>query len=66
MCDRSRPPLCNDSPPPPVLLTKTNALPGGHVIKLGPGCEEPALAALRAWPGGLQIGGGITAENAAR
>eukprot|EP01051_Picozoa_sp_SAG22_P003372 SAG22_NODE_163_length_16829_cov_9.946204_8_plen_326_part_00 len=46
-------------------LYRQHELPAGHVIKLGPGCEEPALAALRAWPGGLQIGGGITAENAA-
>eukprot|EP01052_Picozoa_sp_SAG31_P016886 SAG31_NODE_1135_length_9735_cov_4.098900_4_plen_296_part_00 len=46
-------------------LYKQHGLPGGHVIKLGPGCEEPALAALRAWPGGLQIGGGVTAANAA-
>lgn len=32
---------------------------------LGPGNEEAATEALQAWPGGLQIGGGITAENAA-
>ena len=31
---------------------------------LGPGNEEAATEALQAWPGGLQIGGGITAENA--
>ncbi|WP_219837893.1 phosphoribosylformimino-5-aminoimidazole carboxamide ribotide isomerase [Paenibacillus sp. R14(2021)] len=40
-------------------------LTGGHVIMLGGGNEEAALAALRAYPGGLQIGGGIHAENAA-
>lgn len=40
-------------------------LPGGHVIMLGPGNESAALDALRAWPGGLQIGGGITLDNAA-
>lgn len=28
--------------------------------------ERAALAALRAYPGGLQLGGGVTAENAAR
>ncbi|MEI6176411.1 MAG: phosphoribosylformimino-5-aminoimidazole carboxamide ribotide isomerase, partial [Verrucomicrobiota bacterium] len=33
---------------------------GGHVIKLGPGNDEAAREALAAWPGGLQIGGGIT------
>lgn len=41
-----------------------DALPGGHVIKLGPGNDEAALAALAAWPGGLQLGGGITLDNA--
>lgn len=42
-----------------------DALRGGHVIKLGPGNDEAAREALRAWPGGLQIGGGISNENAA-
>jgi len=37
---------------------------GGHVIKLGPGNDEAAREALAAWPGGLQIGGGISAANA--
>ncbi len=40
-------------------------LRGGHVIKLGPGNDAAAREALAAWPGGLQIGGGITRENAA-
>jgi phosphoribosylformimino-5-aminoimidazole carboxamide ribotide isomerase len=40
-------------------------LTGGHVIKLGPGNDAAAREALAAWPGGMQIGGGITAENAA-
>lgn len=31
---------------------------------LGGGCEEAALAALHAYPGGLQIGGGVTPESA--
>ena len=39
-------------------------LVGGHVIMLGPGNEEAAIDALAGWPGGLQLGGGITAENA--
>jgi len=39
-------------------------LPGGHVIKLGPGNEEAAKSALRGFPGGLQIGGGINLKNA--
>jgi phosphoribosylformimino-5-aminoimidazole carboxamide ribotide isomerase len=34
------------------------------VIKLGPGNEDAAREALAAWPGGLQIGGGIHAGNA--
>eukprot|EP00929_Paragymnodinium_shiwhaense_P069933 TRINITY_DN35343_c0_g1_i1.p1 TRINITY_DN35343_c0_g1~~TRINITY_DN35343_c0_g1_i1.p1 ORF type:complete len:267 (-),score=35.58 TRINITY_DN35343_c0_g1_i1:395-1195(-) len=43
---------------------KEDGLTGGHVIKLGPGNEEAALAALKAYPGGLQVGGGVTLENA--
>ena len=39
-------------------------LTGGHVIKLGPGNDEAAKRALAAWPGGLQIGGGINRDNA--
>ena len=39
-------------------------LTGGHVIKLGPGNDDAARQALAAWPGGLQIGGGIDADNA--
>ncbi len=39
-------------------------LRGGHVIKLGPGNDDAARQALAAFPGGLQIGGGITPENA--
>ena len=37
---------------------------GAHVIMLGPGNEAAAHEALASWPGGLQIGGGITADNA--
>src|ERR1700712_3497640 len=37
---------------------------GGHVIMLGQGNETAACAALGAFPGGLQIGGGINADNA--
>ncbi|WP_308634640.1 phosphoribosylformimino-5-aminoimidazole carboxamide ribotide isomerase [Paenibacillus silvisoli] len=47
-------------------MFRRDGLTGGHVIMLGGGNEEAALAALRAYPGGLQIGGGIHAENAAR
>ncbi len=42
---------------------KDNLL-GGHVIKLGAGNDEAARQALAAWPGGLQLGGGISQENA--
>ena len=45
-------------------LYRRDSLPGGHVIMLGSGCEEAAAEALAAWPGNLQIGGGITADNA--
>jgi phosphoribosylformimino-5-aminoimidazole carboxamide ribotide isomerase len=45
-------------------LYRRDGLAGGHVIKLGPGNDDAARAALGAWPGGLQIGGGITGENA--
>lgn len=46
-------------------LYKEDQLTGGHIIRLGPGNDEAASSALSAWPGGLQIGGGITDENAA-
>ena len=49
-----------------------DGLTGGHVIMLNKPdspyyeqTKQQALLALRAYPGGLQIGGGITAENAA-
>lgn len=43
---------------------KKDNLTGGHVIQLGAGNEEAAVSALSAWPQGLQIGGGITVDNA--
>lgn len=45
-------------------LYQKDQLTGGHVIKLGPGNEEAALSALKAYPNGLQIGGGVNADNA--
>ncbi|MEN7972963.1 MAG: phosphoribosylformimino-5-aminoimidazole carboxamide ribotide isomerase [Verrucomicrobiota bacterium] len=45
-------------------LYKEDWLTGGHVIKLGEGNDDAAREALAGWPGGLQIGGGISAENA--
>lgn len=54
-------------------LYKKNGLLGGHIIILNPASSEyyeadveQAGKALAAYPGGLQIGGGINAENAAR
>ncbi len=47
-------------------IYKRDGLKGGHVIMLGPGNEDQALGALMAYPGGLQVGGGITPENAGR
>lgn len=46
-------------------LYRQDQLTGGHVIKLGPGCDQAASDALRAYPGGMHVGGGITASNAA-
>jgi phosphoribosylformimino-5-aminoimidazole carboxamide ribotide isomerase len=43
---------------------RRDGLRGGHVIMLGPGNEEAAAEALRAYPGGLHVGGGIRPENA--
>lgn len=53
-------------------LYEKDGLKGGHIILLNPASSEyyeatkkQALSALEAYPGGMQIGGGITAENAA-
>ena len=50
---------------------KKSGIKGGHIILLNAKdspyykeTKEQALAALRAYPGGLQVGGGIGAENA--
>lgn len=45
-------------------LYRRDNLTGGHIIQLGPGNETAALSALSAWPDGMQIGGGISADNA--
>jgi phosphoribosylformimino-5-aminoimidazole carboxamide ribotide isomerase len=45
-------------------LYQRDGLTGGHVIQLGPGCETEARSALAAYPGGLQLGGGVNADNA--
>ncbi len=46
-------------------MYRRDGLSGGHVIKLGNGNEDAARRALAAWPGGLQLGGGVNADNAA-
>jgi len=45
-------------------LYKRDGLRGGHVVMLGPGNEDAARAALTAYAGGLQVGGGINVQNA--
>jgi phosphoribosylformimino-5-aminoimidazole carboxamide ribotide isomerase len=45
-------------------LYQRDGLKGGHVIMLGPGNEDAARSALRAFPAGMHIGGGINAGNA--
>ncbi|KIY49176.1 Phosphoribosylformimino-5-aminoimidazole carboxamide ribotide isomerase [Fistulina hepatica ATCC 64428] len=47
-----------------VRLYAKHGLEGGHVIKLGPRNDDAAKEALAAWPGHLQIGGGINEDNA--
>jgi len=45
-------------------MYRQDNLTGGHIIMLGAGNEAAALDALSAWPGGMQLGGGITSANA--
>lgn len=52
-------------------LYQKNGIWGGHIILLNPASSPyyeatraQAMRALSAYPGGLQIGGGVTAENA--
>lgn len=45
-------------------MYQKDQLQGGHIIMLGAGNEVAATQALQAYPGGMQIGGGITADNA--
>jgi phosphoribosylformimino-5-aminoimidazole carboxamide ribotide isomerase len=46
-----------------AAMYRRDRLMGGHVIMLGPGNDDAALAAIQAFPGGLQVGGGITDLN---
>ena len=55
------------APHPPAYFAeryRNDRLFGGHVIMLGPGNEDAAAQALAAFPGGLQVGGGIRPDNA--
>lgn len=45
-------------------LYRRDNLAGGHIIQLGPGNRQAAESALAAWPGGMQLGGGVTLDNA--
>lgn len=45
-------------------MYQADDLCGGHVISLGGGNQAAALAALEAFPGGMQYGGGVTPLNA--
>jgi phosphoribosylformimino-5-aminoimidazole carboxamide ribotide isomerase len=45
-------------------LYREYGLRGGHVIALGKGNKTESLDALKAYPQGLQFGGGVTARNA--
>jgi phosphoribosylformimino-5-aminoimidazole carboxamide ribotide isomerase len=47
-------------------LYRRDGLIGGHVILLGPNNEAAARRALAAYPGGLQVGGGVNSTNAAQ
>ncbi|KAA1466502.1 Phosphoribosylformimino-5-aminoimidazole carboxamide ribotide isomerase [Dentipellis sp. KUC8613] len=56
--------VASESPAAFAELYRKNGLVGGHVIKLGPRNDAAAREALRTWPDGLQIGGGINESNA--
>eukprot|EP00933_Yihiella_yeosuensis_P039316 TRINITY_DN33299_c0_g1_i1.p1 TRINITY_DN33299_c0_g1~~TRINITY_DN33299_c0_g1_i1.p1 ORF type:complete len:275 (-),score=57.91 TRINITY_DN33299_c0_g1_i1:58-882(-) len=45
---------------------RDDSLGGGHVVMLGSSPENraAAFAAIKAYPGGLQVGGGVTIDNA--
>lgn len=45
-------------------LYKNDGLRGGHIIMLGSGNASAAREAVAAYPGGMQVGGGIRLDNA--
>jgi phosphoribosylformimino-5-aminoimidazole carboxamide ribotide isomerase len=54
----------SNSPTHFANMYKADNIFGGHIIKLGPGNDAAAEEALKAWPNGMQIGGGINDKNA--
>ncbi|KZV65791.1 Phosphoribosylformimino-5-aminoimidazole carboxamide ribotide isomerase [Peniophora sp. CONT] len=56
--------VASESPADFARLYRKHNLTGGHLIKLGSGNDQAAKEALSAWPGALQVGGGINADNA--
>ena len=56
--------ISDKSPAYYAEMYRRDQLSGGHVIMLGPGNDAAAKSALNAFPGGLQLGGGINADNA--
>ena len=48
-----------------AALYKSMGLVGGHVISLGTNNQQAVLNSLKAYPKGLQFGGGVTIKNAA-
>jgi phosphoribosylformimino-5-aminoimidazole carboxamide ribotide isomerase len=45
-------------------LYRQHQLTGGHIIALGPNNQQQVLAALAAYPKGMQFGGGVNLDNA--
>ena len=56
----------HDTPARFAKRYQADNIAGGHVIALGPGNVDAALSALSAYPGGLQMGGGVTPDNAGK
>jgi phosphoribosylformimino-5-aminoimidazole carboxamide ribotide isomerase len=44
-------------------LYREHGLVGAHVVMLGPGCEEAALAAVQAWPGESHFHSGLISRG---
>ena len=56
--------VSQESPAYYAELYWKDGLTGGHLILLGPGNENAAREALSVHPGHLQVGGGVTPDNA--